>query len=72
MRGLVFTLLTIIVGGVLGLGLEYIAHFLPDKIAYEFTRVFTIGIHPIALSVTVCGILGLVIGYVVIAKFVKK
>ena len=72
MRGLVFALLTIILGGVLGLGLEYVAGFLPDKIGYELTRVFSLGIHPLTLSFTVCGILGLVFGYLIIAKFVKK
>jgi len=72
MRGLVFALLTVILGGVIGLGLEYIARFLPDKIAYEFTRVFSLGIHPLTLSFTVCGVLGLVFGYLLIAKFVKK
>ena len=72
MRGIVFALLTVILGGVFGLGLEYITRFFPDKIAFEFTRVFSLGIHPLTLSFTVCGLLGLVFSYLIIAKFVKK
>ncbi len=72
MRGLVFALLTIILGGVIALGLEYCCNFLPDKIAYELTRVFSVGIHPLSASVSICGVLGLVFGYIIIAKFVKK
>ena len=72
MRGLVFVLLTIILGGVTGLGLEYCTRFLPGKIGYELTRVFSLGIHPLTLSFTVCGVLGLVVAYLIIVKFVKK
>ncbi len=72
MRGLVFALLTIILGGVIGLGLEYCAGFLPDKIDWALTRVYTFGIHPISLSISICGILGLIFGYLIIVKFVKK
>ena len=72
MRGLVFALLTIILGGVLGLGLEYCANFLPDKIGWALTRVYTFGIHPLSASVSICGVLGLIFGYLIIAKFVKK
>ncbi len=72
MRGLVFALLTIILGGVLGLGLEYCANFLPDKIGWALTRVYAVGIHPLSASVSICGVLGLVFSYLIIAKFVKK
>ena len=72
MRGLVFALLTIILGGVIALGLEYGCNFLPDKIGWVFTRTYPVGIHPISVSVSLCGVLGLVFGYLIIAKFVKK
>ena len=72
MRGLIFALLTIILGGVIALGLEYGCNFLPDKIGYEFTRTYGVGIHPISASVSLCGILGLVFSYLIIVKFVKK
>ena len=72
MRGIVFALLTVILGGVLGLGLEYLTQFLPGKIAYELTRVFSVGIHPLTLGFTVCGVLGLVFAYLILIKFVKK
>ena len=72
MRGLVFALLTVILGGVLGLGLEYCAGFLPDKMGWALTRVYGVGIHPLAVHVTICGIIGLVIGYLIVSRFVKK
>lgn len=72
MRGLVFALLTVILGGVIALGLEYGCNFLPDKIGWVFTRTYGVGIHPLSASVSICGVLGLVFGYVIIVKFVKK
>lgn len=72
MRGLVFAMLTLILGGVIGLGLEYGAGFLPDKIGWELTHTYNVGIHPLSASISACGVLGLVLGYVIIAKFVKK
>ena len=72
MRGIVFALLTFILGGVIALGLEYCCNFLPDKIGWAFTRVYSVGIHPLSANVSICGILGLILGYIIIAKFVKK
>ncbi len=72
MRGLVFVLLTLILGGVLALGLEYCCGFLPDKIGWALTNTYTFGIHPISATLNICGILGLIFGYLIIVKFVKK
>lgn len=72
MRGIVFALLTFILGGVIALGLEYCCNFLPDKIGWVFTRTYTVGIHPISATLSICGVLGLILGYTIIAKFVKK
>lgn len=72
MRGLIFCVLTFVVGGVLGLGLEKIASFLPADIAGALTRVYGVGIHPLALHISICGIIGLVVGYLIVSKFVRK
>lgn len=72
MRGIIFALLTFIVGGLIGLGLEKLAYMLGGQVGAALTRVYAVGIHPISLNVTVCGVIGLVLGYLIIAKFVKK
>ena len=72
MRGLVFALLTFIVGDVIALGMEYACNFLPDKIGWALTHTYGVGIHPISANISICGVLGLIIGYIIIAKFVKK
>ena len=72
MRGIVFAVLTLVVGALIALGLEKLASFVPQQIDAALTRVYGIGVHPLSLHVTVCGVIGLVLGYIIISKFVKK
>lgn len=72
MRGLVFTALTLVLGGVLALGLQWLAAFLPAQMAGALNRVYGLGIHPLSLHISICGAVGLVLGYLIISKFVRK
>lgn len=72
MRGIVFAVLTLVVGALIGIGLEKLASFLPQQLDAALTRVYGLGVHPLSLHVTICGIIGLVLGYIIISKFVKK
>lgn len=72
MRGIIFAVLTLIVGALIGLGLEKLASFLPQQLDAALTRVYGVGIHPLSLHVSICGAIGLVLGYIIISKFVKK
>ena len=72
MRGIIFAVLTSVVGALIGIGLEKLASFLPQQMDAALTRVYGIGVHPLSLHVTLCGIIGLVLGYIIISKFVKK
>lgn len=72
MKGIIFALLTAILGGVIALGLDKLSGFLPQQIDTALTRVYGIGIHPLSLHISICGAIGLVLGYIIISKFVKK
>lgn len=72
MRGIIFAVLTSVVGALIGIGLEKLASFLPQQMDAALTRVYGLGVHPLSLHVTICGIIGLVLGYIIISKFVKK
>ena len=72
MRGIIFTVLTLIVGGVIALGLEWLAGFLPGQISAAVLKLYGIGIHPLSVDLNLCGLLGLICGYFIIAKFVHK
>jgi len=72
MRGIIFTVLTLIVGGLIALGFEWLAAFLPGQMSGALLKVYSIGIHPLSAHINICGALGLILGYIIISKFVKK
>lgn len=72
MRGIVFAALTCIVGGLIALGLDWLAALLPDQMAGALRHVYGIGVAPLSLQVSICGMIGLVLGYLIISKFVRK
>lgn len=72
MRGIVFAVLTLLLGAFLGLGLEKVASFFPMQLEQALTRVYGIGVHPLSLHISLCGMVGLVVGYIIVSKFVRK
>ena len=72
MRGIVFALLTFIVGGLIGVGLEKLSAMVGGQVGRALTHVYSVGIHPLAVSASICGIIGLILGYLIIEKFVRK
>ena len=72
MRGIIFAVLTLVVGALIGLGLEKLAAMLGGQVGAALNRVYSLGIHPVALSVTICGVIGLILGYLIVSKFIKK
>ncbi len=72
MRGIIFAVLTLIVGGLIALGLEWLAGLLPGQMANALLKVYSVGIHPLSVHINICGALGVILGYIIISKFVKK
>ena len=72
MRGIIFLVLTLVIGGVIALGLEWLAGFLPGELSRMFIQPYGVGIHPLSLDLNLCGVIGVICGYLVISKFVKK
>ena len=72
MKGILFVVLMLVLGGVVALGLEWLAGFMPTQMARAAIQPYGIGIHPLSLDVNLCGVLGLICGYLVVSKFVKK
>lgn len=72
MRGIVFAVLTLVVGGLIALGLEWLAALLPAQMAGALNHVYPVGIHPLSVHFSICGAVGLVMGYLIISKFVRK
>ena len=72
MRGIVFAVITLLVACLIAYGLEWVAGLLPGQINATLVRVYVAGIHPLSLHINICGIIGLILGYLIVAKFVRK
>ncbi|MBO7191415.1 MAG: hypothetical protein J6V32_04875 [Elusimicrobiaceae bacterium] len=72
MRGLIFYVLMLVLGAVLGIGLEKGAALLPLDVTNALTHVYGIGVHPLAVRISLCGLLGLIAAYFILAKFLRK
>lgn len=72
MKGIIFVVLTLVLGGVIALGCEWLAAFLPGQMSSAVLRLYGIGIHPLSLDINLCGLIGLILGYLIVSKFVKK
>ncbi|ACC98156.1 hypothetical protein Emin_0601 [Elusimicrobium minutum Pei191] len=74
MRAFVYFLLIVVLGAVFGVLIEKLAEaVLSGQGLLFFVKVYSgIGVHPISLNLTVSGVLGLVLSYFLITKFVKK
>lgn len=72
MKGILFYFLTFLFGGALGLALEKGAAYLPADVARVLTRVHGLGFDTLSISFSICGLVGLLIGYLIACSFVKK
>ncbi|MBR3632695.1 MAG: hypothetical protein IKN49_06550 [Elusimicrobiaceae bacterium] len=72
MRGIVFAVVTLIAACLIAYGLEWLAGMLPGGLHTTLVRVYSVGIHPLSLHVNICGILGLILGYLIVVKFIRK
>ena len=72
MRGIVFAVITLLVACLIAYGLEWLAALLPGSLQATLVRVYAVGIHPLSLHINICGILGLILGYLIVVKFVRK
>jgi len=74
MRTAVFFILVVVLGAAIGLGIEWLAQtFVTGWPLLFFTKVYSyVGAHPLSLNFTVSGVIGLLISYFIVSKFIKK
>lgn len=73
MRTVIFFVLVVVLGLVFGVLLEKLCHaVITGQLLLMLTKNHYIGINPLGVSFSVCGVIGIICSYLVIAKFVKK
>ena len=72
MRDLVYVILLLIVAGAIGYGFDVVfSSLLPQNAAATFIKPFALGIPPLSIHISICGIIGVVCSYVLM-KFIFR
>lgn len=73
LRSVVFVVIFFILAGLIGYGFEKLfVAVLPSQVVGTLVRVYDLGVHALSLNFNVCGILGLIISYLIVSYLMKK
>lgn len=72
-RSVIFVVIFFILAGLIGWGLEKLfVSVLPSSMAGSLVRVWDIGVHALSFNINVCGILGMILSYLIVSYLMKK
>ncbi len=72
-RSVIFVVIFFILAGLIGYGLEKaVVAILPSDAVGSLVRVFDIGVHALSFNFNVCGIIGLILSYLIVSYLMKK
>ena len=72
MRDLVYVVLLLVVAGLIGYGFDALfSSLLPQNASATFIKPFALGIRPLSIHISICGIIGLICSYALM-KFIFR
>ncbi|MDR1684608.1 MAG: hypothetical protein LBR90_04015 [Elusimicrobiota bacterium] len=73
LRSAIFVIIFFILAALIGFGLERLTvSVLPSDAAGFLVREFSLGAHALSFNVNVCGIIGLILSYLIVSYLMKK
>ena len=72
MKDLIYFIILLIIAAGIGFGFDALFSLLPQNSASFFVKPFALGIRPLSINVSVCGIIGLVVSFAVIKPFLNR
>ena len=73
MRDLVYVILLLIVAGAIAYGFDAIfTSLLPQNAAATFIKPFALGIRPLSIHISICGIIGVIFAYMLMKFIFRK
>ena len=73
MRDLVYVILLLIVAGAIAYGFDALCvNMLPQNAANVMVKPFALGIRPLSIHISICGILGIILAYLLMKFIFKK
>lgn len=72
-RSVIFVVIFFILAGLIGYGFEKLfVSLLPSATVGTLVKVYDVGVHALSFNFNVCGILGLILSYLIVSYLMKK
>lgn len=72
MKDFIFFIILLLIAAGIGYGFDALFSILPQNTASFFLKPFSVGIRPLGMHASICGIIGLVISFVIIKPFLNR
>ena len=73
MKDLIYFIILLLIAAGIGYGFDALfSSLLPHNAADFFVKSFTVGIRPLGIHASICGIIGLIVSFVIIKPFLNK
>lgn len=72
MKDFIYFIILLLIAAAIGYGFDALFSILPKNSASFFVESYSIGIRPLGIHASVCGIIGLVISFVLIKPFLNR
>ena len=72
MKDLIYFILLVLIAAGIAYGFDALFSLLPKNSAEFFVNPFSVGIRPLGIHASICGIIGLIVSFVLIKPFLNK
>ena len=72
MKDLIYFIVLLLIAAGIGYGFDALFSLLPKNAAEFFVNPFSVGIRPLGIHASVCGIIGLIVSFGIIKPFLNR
>ncbi len=72
MKSFIYFVILLLIAAGIGYGFDALFSILPKNTASFFIESYSIGIRPLGIHASICGIIGLVVSFVIIKPFLNR
>ena len=72
MKDLIYFIILLLIAAAIGYGFDALFSSLPKNAADFMIKPFTVGIRPLGIHASICGIIGLVVSFALIKPFLNR
>ncbi len=72
MKDFIYFIILLLIAAGIGFGFDALFSILPKNSGAFFTQSYAIGIRPLGIHASICGLIGLIVSFVIIKPFLNR